>query len=294
MIWIDLENRLPTDTNIPGWTAWSQDKWEKWLDDACSLTAQLAHLEEDGETEQRNKLIEANGSHWTKLKPWLQALSFGKCWFSEAKEIFSDYHVEHFRPKKVAQALAGKTRNGYWWLSFDYKNYRLCGSVGNSKKGEWFPLKNDDAYATYATPDVTSEFPYFIDPIQKEDVKLVAVDESGEIVLAPGRTSAWERARIEETSKRLKLFDHENLSEERRKVWQRVAELSSRFRDTISKYDLSSNEAARDRVLDVVTDLHALVKREAELCSTARWSLYYQNIHQLEKLLPNDWRDLYL
>ena len=30
MIWINLEDKLPTDSDINGWEPWSQEKWEKW------------------------------------------------------------------------------------------------------------------------------------------------------------------------------------------------------------------------------------------------------------------------
>ncbi len=74
-------------------------------------------------------------------KNWLLALSGGKCWFSEVRELYSHYDVEHFRPKKEAKGLDGADRDGYWWLAFDYMNFRVCGYVGNRKKGGWFPLQ---------------------------------------------------------------------------------------------------------------------------------------------------------
>ena len=36
MIFIDLEHKLPTDTDIPGWTPWTQVEWDSWLGRACS------------------------------------------------------------------------------------------------------------------------------------------------------------------------------------------------------------------------------------------------------------------
>ena len=49
--------------------------------------------------------------------------------------------VEHFRPKlEVKELYKEQNREGYWWLAFDYHNFRVCGNVGNRKKGGWFPL----------------------------------------------------------------------------------------------------------------------------------------------------------
>jgi len=98
----------------------------------------MKELYTQGKIEERNNLIDSKSAHWGKLKLWLKVLSHGKCWFSEVRELYSHYDVEHFRPKKEAKAMDGTVRDGYWWLAFDYTNYRLCGNVGNRKKGGWF------------------------------------------------------------------------------------------------------------------------------------------------------------
>lgn len=138
MIFIDLEHKRPTDNDIPGWMPWTQAQWDAWLATSKQLIERLAALEAAGGREERNVLIDKNKPHWDALKPWLLALSGGKCWFSEVRELYSHYDVEHFRPKKAAKALNGVNRDGYWWLAFDYMNLRLCGNVGNRKKGAGF------------------------------------------------------------------------------------------------------------------------------------------------------------
>jgi hypothetical protein len=149
MIWIDLEHKLPTDKDLPGWTPWTQGQWDGWIEESAELRDQLATLEKTGKRTERNELIDANSQHWCVLKPWFEKLSFGKCWFSETNDKFSHYDVEHFRPKKRAKALDGTPRDGYWWLAFDYMNYRLIGNVGNRKKGIWFPLGQGSLCSTY-------------------------------------------------------------------------------------------------------------------------------------------------
>ena len=173
------------------------------------------------ETKARNKLIDDNSDHWGKLKPWLLALSAGKCWFSEARDIYSHMDVEHFRPKKEAKGIDGNSHDGYWWLAFDYTNFRACGNVGNRKKGGWFPLKAGSLCSSYGNRCEESETHYLLDPIDADDVNLLAFDEEGKAMAAPD-TSVWEKNRVDETIKRLKLNEHEALAEERRKVWSRV------------------------------------------------------------------------
>ena len=105
MIFIDLEHKKPTDTNIPGWAPWTQVQWDTWIDKSNRLVGELAALEATGQHEQRNALIDANSAHWGALKEWLLALSGGKCWFSDVRELYSHYDVEHFRPKKKLKLL---------------------------------------------------------------------------------------------------------------------------------------------------------------------------------------------
>ena len=204
MIWIDMEHKRPTDTDIPNWVPWTQTQWDAWLAKSAQLVAELAALDAAGKRAERNALIDANSTHWGALKEWMLALSAGKCWFSEVRELYSHYDVEHFRPKKEAKALDPSLRDGYWWLAFDYMNFRVCGNVGNRKKGGWFPLKDGSLCSTHAQQCEESETRYLLDPIDDDDVSLIAFDEEGKVIPMLG-SSAWEQKRVNETVKRLKL-----------------------------------------------------------------------------------------
>ncbi len=220
MRYIDFEGKTPADKDIPGWEPWTKEKWQEWIDKSAELRAELEKLDSAGKTEERNKFIDANSGHWGKLKPWLQALSMGKCWFSEVRELYSHYDVEYFRPKKEAKSLDGKVRDGYWWLAFDYTNFRICGTVGNRKKGGWFPLRDGSLCSTYKEQCEESETPYLLDPTDLDDVSLIAFNEEGNIVPAPDKDiSDWERQRVEESIERLKLNKHVALTEARQKIW---------------------------------------------------------------------------
>ena len=81
MIFIDIENKLPTDSNILTWAPWTQAQWNAWIAKSAQLVADLAALDAVGKRDERNALIDANSAHWGALKGWLLALSAGKCWF---------------------------------------------------------------------------------------------------------------------------------------------------------------------------------------------------------------------
>ncbi len=241
MRWIDFDHKKPTDA-FPGWTPWTQDRWNAWLATSARLLQEMHVLNAEGEKlasqgdttgaslkiKARNDLIDNNGNHWGELKQWMLALSHGKCWFSETRDTYSHYDVEHFRPKKEAKDdqncdANGKpmTRDGYWWLAFEYSNFRICGNVGNRKKGGWFPLHKDSRLSTVSARCEESEAPFLLDPVHKSDTVLLAFNEEGNATPAPG-CNDWERKRVSVSIERLKLNDHDALPEERRKVWQRV------------------------------------------------------------------------
>lgn len=284
MIWIDLEHRLPTDTDIPGWVPWTRSDWEAWQAESTRLVGELASLQAAGNTKARNELIDANSNHWGRLKPWLLALSAGKCWFSEVRELYSHYDVEHFRPKKETKSLGMNVRDGYWWLAFDYMNFRICGNVGNRKKGGWFPLKAGSPSSTYEQRCEESETAYLLDPIDIDDVNLMAFDEEGKAIASPC-ASEWEQQRVDETVKRLKLNEHEALSEARRKLWAKVTGLINQYQQAKSRCKAGGNEVARQKAKDALRQVKELTQPTAELSSVAKWCVLVRNDPQLSRMV---------
>lgn len=284
MIFIDLRHKKPTDDDIPGWAPWTQAQWDAWGAKSSQLVVDMAALEAIGKREERNALIDANSAHWGALKQWLLALSGGKCWFSEVRELYSHYDVEHFRPKKEARTRDGAERDGYWWLAFDYMNFRVCGNVGNRKKGGWFPLQQGSLCSAFAERCEESEVPYLLDPIDDDDVSLIAFDEEGKLIPMPG-SSQWEQDRVHETVNRLKLNEHVPLAEARRSVWQKVDLLIQDFWVAKAKCAAGKNPAAKAKLLEVRARVRELTDRSAELSAVARWCLQVRNDPQLLKLV---------
>jgi len=282
MIFIDLENKLPTDADLPVNIRWSQDDWDTWLAASSRLVSELATLDAAGKTKERNELIDRNSDHWGKLKPWLLKLSDGKCWFTEARDLASHFTVEHFRPKKSARNVKGPDRDGYWWLAFEYMNFRIAGTVPNCKKGVWFPLRYGSPVSTFARRCEGDEDQHFLDPTNAHDVTLLAFDEEGKAVPAPG-ISRWEYIRVKRTVERLKLTEHHALSEERRKVWQKTSKLINKYQSALSEARTSAT--ARERVKSTAREIACLTKPESELSSVARWCLFLRNDPQLSRLV---------
>ena len=270
-----------------------------WIEKAADLTSQLTEKHQQNKTQERNELIDANAKHWGKIKDELLTLSDGKCWFSESRENFSYVDVEHFRPKKLAKELDGTIRDGYWWLAFDYSNYRVCGTVGNRKKNTWFPLKKGSIISTFDDPCEESETPYLLDPTDPGDVLLIAFDMEGKAIPKPG-VSDWESERVHETIKHLKLNDEERilydtyqtqekrrpLSEARRKIWQEMRRTINKYHKAMARSNKGGNPAAKQQVRDCLRKIRKMTAKSAEFSAVARCCVLFRpEDHQLAQMM---------
>lgn len=288
MRFIDIEGKTPVNTpadpEVPDWIPWTEEEWQAWLATSETHFQELERLNTAGDVKARNTYIDDHYSHWGELKIWLKALSKGKCWFSEVRELYSHYDVEHFRPKKEAKNIDKTNRDGYWWLAFDYTNYRLCGNVGNRKKGGWFPLKDGSLVSTCDTQCEESEEAYLLDPTDDADVNLIAFDEEGKAIPAPS-VSAWQKDRVTETINRLKLNEHADLTEARRKVWQSVAKEIDLYNRFMDRFAAGGNPAAKMKLKEHSMNIRKMTKPEAELSTVAKWCVYFREDAQLSRLV---------
>jgi uncharacterized protein (TIGR02646 family) len=288
MRFIAFDGKTPVNTaaidKVPEFEPWTLEQWIKWLSDSKEHYDHIATLHQCGNIRTRNDYIDLKAAHWGSLKPWLRALSYGKCWFSETKDIFSHYHVEHFRPKKMARNCDGEERDAYWWLAFDYTNYRLCGGVGNSKKGNWFPLKAGSLISTCDNRCEETEVIYFLDPRDAHDVTLIAFDEEGNAIPTPG-ISQWEKLRAEETITRLKLNEHEALTEGRRGVWQKVSSEIEEYLAARQRAAQGNNPVAKEKLRNHLVNIKNMTKETEELSSVAKWCVLFRNDHCLNRIV---------
>jgi hypothetical protein len=267
MRFIDLRGKEPND--------------KSWIERAKLVSDQL---DAAGTKEERTKIIEDNRALWGELKSWLLEISHRKCWFSEARDSFSHLDVEHYRPKNASKNLDGTERGeGYWWLAFDWKNFRICGNVGNRKKGAFFPLRERTHQATALDRNIDDEFPYLLDPTRIEDPLLLCFDENGDVKPVPG-LDAWSTERVEESIKRYKLRDHEPLMEARRDVWSKCAREVNRCQNLMDELNKNPTASKREEVQQQMLKLREMVKRESEFSATACDCLRSRNEHWAQRI----------
>ncbi|SHN24159.1 hypothetical protein SAMN05216593_116128 [Pseudomonas asturiensis] len=239
---------------------------QDWLEEASRITSALASAESD---EERDNLIEKHATLWRddRIRNWLLGLFNNKCWYTEAQESVSAYHVDHYRPKgRVNDIARTKPESGYWWLAFDWQNYRICGQLINVKKSDVFPLFEGDR-ATHGTPSsLRLEAPFIIDPLT-DDASLISfeMDEDGcRAVPMPGAEED-DCARVAATIEIIGLNRLDRLNQKRAEVWRECQE-------KLSSYNAAAGEPLVLRSLRramIVEDLRKRVRYQSELSSVA-------------------------
>lgn len=272
MIFIDI-NKLKPD--------------QSWLDKSEELLKELISVKEMA---KKKEIIDKATSqqHWKKLKADLKKLSYGKCWYSEAKEIYSHYHVDHFRPKKRAIDDTSGTkvyRDGYWWLTFKHTNYRLSGGVGNSAKSDHFAVKTHCANC----PDdpLEDEVFYLLDPTNKEDPKKLRINDDGQIVPACQIEGHWDNLRAKYTIEKLDL-NWPDLKDERAIKWG----ITQTLIDKIDALDLAYQNAPsvtnEQQLLNKLEEVRKLIAPCEELSGTVRACLKASRRDWAIELLAED------
>src|SRR3954447_3584099 len=106
---------------------------EDELDQAWHERADAAYAETMScQSEERATVINKGGDVWRDAGRAAARLTAGRCWYCDMRQVRSDMPVDHFRPKgRVAEE---KSHPGYWWLAFDWKNFRYSCTFCNSRR----------------------------------------------------------------------------------------------------------------------------------------------------------------
>lgn len=196
-----------------------------WLAKANDLTSKI---KAETNAAKRKALIDANAAHWGKLKPELLAMSHQKCWYMEADDSVSDWHVDHFRPKA-----------NYQWLAFEWTNYRIAGAKPNRKKSDYFPLEDPKTAASFGAQSTATEEIILLDPTIPGDSDLIAFDEQGKV--KPAKPSDPQAVKRVEASRDRFDMDTERLISKRLGVWN----LCQKKLDQIRPFLRSCERASR-------------------------------------------------
>ncbi len=194
---------------------------QDWIDAAAAVTAQLrlATTPED-----RQAIIEQRKTLWTddRIRGWLLKQFANKCWYTEAQDAVSSIHVDHYRPKGRAKDLDGSMCEGYWWLAFDWSNYRICGQLINVKKQDLFPITEGARATCDDGVSLQLEAPLVIDP-KTEQSRLISYEKEDDscLAVASGGVSTADKNRADQTIDILGLNRRDRLTQKRTDFWDK-------------------------------------------------------------------------
>ncbi len=243
---------------------------QAWRDSA--LLAKQKLLNEHDPKERKKILEKASSSNvWRAFYALLSENLKKKCWYCEIEDVRADTPVDHFRPKnKVDNELE---HQGYWWLAFDWENYRCACNFCNSRrvfdeteggKACQFPLVNPDTRAFNPTENqnLLDEIPDFLDPFNPDDEKLLWFDGDGKPVPKPEATEA-------EVRKVINSIDIFHLHE------TRIARARNKIRIDIET-EITKIRTGKDVIL-AKTKLRKMVRASEEL---SRAAVVYLSLHR--------------
>lgn len=241
------------------------------IDEGKRLTTELMTLPE----KERKAFIEKHADYWEQIKEHLSGLSNGKCWYTEAHDIASVYHVDHFRPKNETKKFQKDcdicTENNdepYWWLAFDWENYRFSCSIPNISKNAYFPLRPGSPIAKNKK-DIYKEQPGLLDPTDEDDVLWLTFGEDGQVYSACEDDNSWEAQRVK-LSVRIYNLNYPSLVDARKEVFNKCKRLIEDIISIHKDIENNNNFIVREFLKGKIKELRDLTKPDKELSSVAR------------------------
>lgn len=226
--------------------------------------------------QERSKEIDKHKKVWGELKAILKELSNEKCWYCETKNLRSDNAVDHYRPKGNVKK-AEPPHDGYWWLAFDWHNYRFtctfCNSVRNGEtttggKQDHFPIHDEQDRARKNEDDIEEELPVLIDPVVSTDTVHIWFDEDGSAKAAQTDEDDLEFKRADISIKRYHL-NHPETKEARVARFYKIEKWLKEADEALNRL-AKGKGLARQQAHSRIKDIRDAFKAEAEFSAAAR------------------------
>lgn len=250
-----------------------------WKTKADNLTAKI---KAEPNAVKRAKIMDDNPI-WQELLVPLSQLSKGKCWYSEAQDVMSDRDIDHFRPKNEAKNLNNIPRGdeeGYWWLAYDYENYRFSSQYSNQRRKDKFKKKKvtggkGSLFPLFAGSPVAKtknrccdELIMLLDPCDQNDPGLLTFDDKG--VAMPDASAILDpddKTRVDVSIKVYNL-DNSTLVELRERIWGMCQRKIDEIRKITTDPDGISN-TGKNRIKFLQDEIRQMTDRNAEVSAVA-------------------------
>ena len=251
---------------------------EGWIERAKEATEEIGRLP----IAEINEAVNARSRIWRELRDTLEDCMHNKCWYCETKNIRSDNPIDHFRPKNSVAECPDHT--GYWWLAFDWKNYRFCCTYCNSRrinrktrerggKHDHFPILNEEQRARRPTDRLALERPCLLDPTNANDPRLLSFDQYGCAV--PRKNKDMDPIAYYRAEKSIELYNlnHGLIRQERVILYRAILEAVERI-DILNSDDLCDLEYT-------MNNLAKMISEDAKFSAAAR--VYLSSLRSNER-----------
>lgn len=207
--------------------------------------------------ESRTYIILENSHLWSKLKNILSKQSNSKCWYCESLELRSDNSVDHFRPKNRIAESKGHT--GYWWLAFDWKNYRFSCTYCNSRrvfletqggKQDHFPIFEPPMRAESPGEEVR-EIAVLLDPCNCDDIRKITYNVEGKPIAVISDTNSRDFKRASQ-SIALYHLDHTATCRARKQRRIDIDMFVSEVNDFLACGKVSSANRIKEKIINMI------------------------------------------
>jgi len=240
---------------------------QDWVAEAEAITQELFDAADQAE---RDVILSEREGFWRddRIRDWLLSQFANKCWYTEAEESVSSIHVDHFRPKGRITNLDGSHEEGYWWLTFNWKNYVIAGQLVNVKKRDMFPLtEGHRAVKGCGFSQLGLECAVLLDPLT-DDVRLVSYERDGDgcIAVPAGGIDDCEISRAKHTIDILGLNRLDRLNTKRGKYWDKCLMDISDYKGAASSGPQALAQVTKALAIN---NLKEKIKYEAEFSSIA-------------------------
>ena len=245
-----------------------------WAERAAEALEEVTALPGD----ERAQGVSDRSEIWREMKPSLEALSHGKCWYCESKEIRSDNAVDHFRPKSRVKECPDHC--GYWWVAFEISNYRFACTFCNSRrideeghteggKQDHFPLEDEERRAHSPQDRLGRERPMLLDPLCAGDPSIIWFDESGRAVPNPSRCNVTHTKQRAEVSLRLLHLNQGALCDRRADLCRTIRRKVKHADTVVARADEGDPSAAA-ALDEALHDLTSFVQPDAVFSAAAK------------------------
>lgn len=255
----------------------AKSNWSQKADSALNKARTVTESDRATEINKRQDI-------WRSLKVDLRKVSDEKCWYCESKDLGSDNAVDHYRPKNRVVNDTGDYLPGYWWLAFDWRNYRFSCTYCNSKrtaaetrggKHDSFPIWNENNRGKPEAPpnQLGAEQPLLLDPTRLGDIGLITFECDGSVVPTHSKKEnpyLNEKARVSIDLYHLQLKQKKDT---RRAIWAEVEGYLENAAPHYGGWKTGDNPSAESAFDSAIASVKKLIKPSAEFHAAAKAAL---------------------